>query len=407
MFFAALSWAAEAMATGFGLYEPSAKAHALGGAAYGRAADASANFINPATLTDLTNATVTVGFVTEHPRARMKVDGHTSTKMDPGAFVLPHFHLSVPLPWDFVFGFGMMPEYGLGSEYVDNWGLEWNSLDTTVISATANPNLAYRVTDRWSVGAGLRFLYFDFEQHSRPMAVAGGVNHGVLRSRLKGDNGMQDFGGQVGTSYRLLDNLSLGATYKTRTIVNVSGKSQCHVLDDRTGYAAQVAAAVHGHAKTKLELPQSVGAGLNWDVTDRWHLGAGCAWTQWSTVDELKFHLGSTTKPIKLHWEDSWRVSVAPSWDFAEDWTAMASYIYETDCCNRQESTMLPPTERHLLTWGLAWRPLKGLELALSYGLVLMDGGTTRLPDALGQMHSYSPHRGLSHAAGFSVSYLF
>ena len=60
--------------SGFGLYQPSTISHAMGGALVGKAMDASANFNNPATLTDLTNIQVTVGFVTEHPRGR--VDAH-------------------------------------------------------------------------------------------------------------------------------------------------------------------------------------------------------------------------------------------------------------------------------------------------------------------------------------------
>ena len=110
-----------------------------------------------------------------------------------------------------------MPEYGLGSEYADAWDLNFNSIDTTVMSFTVNPNLAYRITDKWSVGAGLRFLFFDFEQHSIP---ASGVSQ-----RLKGDNDMEDLGWQIGTKYDLLDNLAVGLVYKSKTDVHVSGKS--------------------------------------------------------------------------------------------------------------------------------------------------------------------------------------
>ena len=394
-------------ATGFGLYEPSSASHALGGAVLGRAVDASANFNNPATLTDLTNVTVTAGVLTEHPRARMRVDGGKSTKMDPGCFWLPHVHAAVPLPWDFVFGLGIMPEYGLGTEYSDSWALNWNSLDTTVESFTVNPNLAYKVTDRWSVGAGARFLYFDFEQHSRPMAYYEGYNHGVLRNHLDGDNDMKDVGWQIGSSYRLRDDFAVGALYKSRTLVHVKGISDTSVREAWDPYAAAVAKATDGKARTTLDLPPSVTAGCNWDITDTVHLGGAVGWTEWSTVDTLKFHLAKVEKPIRLHWQDTWRYTIAPSWDFADDWTLLGSYAFETDCCHRQESTMLPPTTRHFLTAGLVWRAWKGLELALDYGIVLMHGGTTHLPDASGNVHSYSPHRGLSHAVGFSVTYRF
>ena len=93
-----------ALGAGFALYEGSSKGTALGGAVMGKAVDASANFYNPATLSDFTNTVVTVGFVTEHPTADTVINGNSGRKMDPGCFILPHFHLAQPLPYGFAFG---------------------------------------------------------------------------------------------------------------------------------------------------------------------------------------------------------------------------------------------------------------------------------------------------------------
>ena len=67
-----------AFAAGFGLYEGSAYGNAMGGAVMGKAHDASANFYNPATLTDLTGTVFTVGMTTEHPSADTYVNGRPS-----------------------------------------------------------------------------------------------------------------------------------------------------------------------------------------------------------------------------------------------------------------------------------------------------------------------------------------
>lgn len=375
---------------GFGLYQASTAGSALGGAVVGRAVDASANFYNPATLTDLTNITVTAGFVTEHPRARMKVDGASSSPMDPGLFWLPHFGVVVPLPADFSFGFICLPEYGLGSAYDDNWELVNSSQETTVMSFTLNPNVAYKITDDWSVAAGLRWIFFDFEQYSQPMP-------GKVYNRLWGDNRAADLGWQIGTKYDVLDNFSVGAVYKSKTLVHVEGKSDLDGLKNSSV-----------PAETVLEMPDSVTVGFNWDITDTWHLGGAATWTQWSTLGTLDFNLGGQHTPCVLEWEDTYRFALAPSWDFAEDWTWMGSYAYETDCTGDQLSTMLPKAERHMLTTGVAWRAWKGLELALSYGLIIMDGhGGSRALDSERHIRTYQAYRGLSHAVGFSITYRF
>ena len=134
-----------------------------------------------------------------------------------------------------------MPEYGLGSEYSDSWDLNFNSINTTVMSFTVNPNLAYKVTDKWSVGAGMRFLYFDFEQYSLPVVTPYGHR---FKNRLKGDNDMKDYGYQVGTKYDLFENFAVGLVYKSMTRVHVKGTSRNHLYSaaDPTTAAALIPA---------------------------------------------------------------------------------------------------------------------------------------------------------------------
>ena len=400
--------------SGFALYEPSSVSHAMGGALVGRAMDGSANFNNPATLSDLTNYEFAVGFVTEHPRTRVKVDGKTAEYMDPGFFVLPSFQLVAPLPWDFTFGLGMTPEWGLGTTYGDNWDCAWNSRKTLVQGYTLAPNLAYRVLDDWSVGAGLRFLYFDFEQTSSPHAALGGTTFGTLDNRLTGDNNFGDMGFQVGTSYKVFDNFAVGLVYRSKTDVHVRGRSRTSVKSYAMDYAPVVNAVdaaarqATGRASADLELPQSIAGGFNWDITDTVHFGAMVSWTQWSCMDTLVFNLPHGDKPIRLNWRDTWRFSLAPAWDFAEDWTAMCSYVFDTDATSyTQESTMLPPGDRHIGTVGLVWRCWAGLELSLSYGMVLSNSRAMTTSDERGNSHHLVFHRGISHAAGFTVTYRF
>ena len=405
-------------AAGFALYQSSSASTALGGALVGKAYDGSANTINPATLTDFTNIMVTVGFVTEHPRARVKInDGtymHKSKPMDPGFFALPHFQLVVPLPWDLVFGLGYTAEYGLGSEYTHDSLMTWSSQKTTIQGHVINPNLAYKVTDKWSIAAGLRLLYFDFDQYSYPMGYAsgyhpllGGYGEGRLKSHLRGNNGFADFGGRFGTSYKLLDNLSVGATYQTKITTHVKGHAYTRESSDPLGRLGS--AIKSGNAHANLSIPQAASVGFNWDITPEWHLGGVASWTDWSSLDTIVFHLPTGDNPVKLNWKDTWRFGVAPSWDFAKDWTAMTSYVYDSNPCpSDQQSTMLPRGDRHILGWGLAWHVTENLELGLNYCLVLMNGKSMHLRNAAdGRTYHMETHHGLSHAGGGSITYRF
>jgi len=407
-----------AFASGFSLYEPSAISMSMGGALVGRAMDASANFNNPATLTDLTNIVVTLGFVTEHPRGQIRgrrngIPFETGdVTMDPGMFTLPHFQLAVPLPYDFAFGLGVEPEFGLGTAFGSNSPLSWNASETTVLSLTVNPNLAYKITDRWSVGAGLRVMYFDFEQYKDGMrfAVAPIGEIGSMNYHLKGDNRCESLGWQIGTKYDVFDNFSVGIVYKSPIDVCVRGDTDARTVSDPYGALAAQTRAMNAPADADLTLPQSVTGGFNWDITRDWHLGMALSWTEWSVFDKLVFNVQPQKQPVQLDWEDTWRYSCGAAWDFHEDWTWMISYVYDMDCTSSsQTSAMLPPAARHIASTGFTWRCWKGLEFTLAYSCIFMHGNSMYLVDKNHNNDRYDLEvcRGFCHGGGFSITYRF
>ena len=416
-----------AWSSGFGLYEPSAKYHALGGAVVGKAVDASANFANPATLTDLTNFEVTVGFVTEHPRGTVDISRNNSDlgeyKMDPGLFWLPHLMLAAPLPYDFTFGLGISAEYGLGTRYPDNWPMKWSCTETTVQGLVINPNLAYKITDKWSVAAGLRWLYFDFEQY-RDMTVpvyyhpltGKPLYYGYNQYRLKGDNGWDGFGWQIGTKYDILDNLSVGLMYKAQIETTIEGQTTATPHDYTSKFDTGLAQGLTGAADADITLPQSVTFGVNYDPYEDWHVGLAFSWTEWSQFDQLIFNIPQgnpfvkEATPTTLNWKDTWRGSLGVAWDFADDWTWMVSYTYDMDSTScDQASAMLPPASRHIVATGFSWYIGCGFEATLSYSCIFMNGFDMYATDSKGGTGRYNleTERGFCHAGGFSITYRF
>lgn len=440
---------------GFGLYEGSARGNALGGGVMGKAVDASANFYNPATLTDVTGTVVTVGMTTEHPKGDIMVDGHKDRKMDPGCFVLPHIYFSQELPYDFTFGFGIAPEYGLGTHYHQSWPLAWDTRATTIEGLAFNPNLAYKVTDDWSVSAGFRLLYFSFEQYSDKMAARDGESYGSVRDHLKGDNGILDWGWQLSTKYNITEKLSAGVMYKSFIDAKVKGfnHTRVHKYDDSAigkqvdkgvraaltqagltpdmpiynqyysaaygkAYRSAVSKAhdqvregaddAEGSASGELRLPQSLSMGLNYDLTDDWHLGVATTWTQWSCLDSLYFNIpGDNDRDIPLKWNDAWRSGIGAAYDLTDEWTLMFSYVYDQDPCSKYHgTTMLPPGDRHIGTIGVGYT-WGAIDFVVSYGLVFMNGMEIPITDDLGNKHRFNTRNGLSHAAAVSMTYHF
>lgn len=448
----AASVAGAAYGSGFALYEGSTAGTALGGGVMGKAVDASANFYNPATLSDFTNTVITVGFLTEHPTMDYTVDGRHGRKMDPGGFMLPHFMVAQPLGYGFTFGFGIAPEYGLGSHYHKSWDLNWDTRSTTIKGISFNPNLSYEITEDWSVAAGFRIMFFSFEQYSEPTAAANGAEYGAMRSHIDADNNFADWGWQIGTRYKILDNLSVGLLYKSYIDTKIRGTQEMSIRrrDYSAAYSqadAMAAAAVApyagtpfydaalaqaqttaratakntvdstlksaakshtGHGGADIRLPQSLTLGLNWDITDTLHFGTAVSWTQWSSLQKIDFDLPGGQETVPLKFDDTIRAGGGFAWDFHENFTAMASYVYDQNACSHyHNSTMLPPGDRHIATFGLAWH-WRNWRVDACYGVVYMAGESTFITNRqTGERHKFDTHDGKSRSAGLSVTYFF
>lgn len=367
----------------------------------GKAVDASANFYNPATLSDFTNTVITVGFVTEHPTADTIVNGKPGRKMDPGCFMLPHFHLAQPLPYGFTFGLGFAPEFGLGTHYNPDWALNWNTYKTTVRGLTLTPNLSYNITEDWSVSAGFRLLYFDFDQYSYQYTGVGAYRG---KFHLKGDNSFSDWGWQVSTRYKITDSVSVGAMYKSYIDSTIKGRATM------SSPVAAVNRAASGTASADIRLPQSVSIGGNWDVTETVHLGTAVTWTEWSSMPAINFNLPVGRRPTRLRWDDVFRIGFGGAWDFHENFSLLGSYVYDMDpCCTKKDSgsTMLPPGDRHIGTVGLAWH-YGPVDVTLSYGLVFMCSESVEYTHPATRRYvKFDTENGLSHAVGLSLTYVF
>jgi long-chain fatty acid transport protein len=401
---------------GFGLYEASARGNAMGGGIVGSTGDASANYYNPANLTECTNISVTVGLSLINPFADAIVDGVQQPKMNAGWFPPPHAYVAVPLMKDLVFGFGTYCEYGLGTKYDDNWMLKGDTTETTIQQFTFNPNLAYKLTDWWSVAFGARMSYLTFENYKTPLDMDLGyghldpmLGHQYLRSHLKGD----DFncGWVIGTQFKLTEDLKLGAVYRSRIRHDVEGDYEANRAGN-FGYGNSVA---EGDAGAKLVLPSSATVGLNYDITKKFRAGAALTWTEWSTIDTIKFDLPNPPgdNHLGLNWQDAWRVGFGFEYDFTDDFCGRIGYNFDMDPSHKNHgTTMLPPGDRHIVGFGIGYKLLDNLRIDLGYNFIIMESTTRMLeahnPSTGGEkMYKFQTDNAYSHIASASITYTF
>ena len=383
--------AGAAFGAGFGLYEASARGNAMGGGIVGSTGDASANYYNPANLTESTNITFTVGISLINPFCDVKVDGHVQQKMDAGWFPPPHAYVAAPITDDLVFGFGSYCEYGLGTKYDNNWMLKHDTTETTIEQFTFNPNLAYKITEDWSVAFGARMSYITFENYKTmtiPVPQLDAVFPG--RVHLEGD----DFncGYMLATQYKVTDDLDIGLVYRSRINHRIEGDFDLNSIPMN----------LSGDASAKLVLPASVTMGANYDFTERFRGGAALTWTEWSTINHIDFRI-PIPRTQELNWHDAWRVGFGFEYDFTDAFCGRIGYTYDWDpSAEAHGTTMLPPGDRHIIGFGIGYKILEDLRIDLGYNFIMMES-ESRMVEGV----KFQCDNSYSHIASASLTYSF
>lgn len=387
-----------AFAAGFGLYESSARGVGMGNGLVGSTKDASANYYNPANLTECTNVQVMVGMSLINPFCDVKVDGKMQSKMNPGWFPPPHAYIAAPVWGDKLFlGFGTYCEYGLGTKYDNNWDLQHDTTETTIEQFTFNPNIAYKITKDWSVAFGARMSYITFENYKNPMVG----NAAMLRTHLKGD----DFncGYVLATQYKVNDDLSLGLVYRSRINHRFRGDF------DASGALAAAGQAKSGDASAKVVLPASITFGANYDFTENFRGGASLTWTEWSTINHIDFNIPSPLTQ-NLNWHDAWRLGFGFEYDFTKNFCGRIGYSYDWDpSAEAHGTTMLPPGDRHIVGFGVGYKFLDNWRIDLGYNFIIMESESRMIEGSLVNrgLRKMQCDNSYSHIVSASVSYSF
>ena len=348
-----------ANAAGFGIYEASARGNALGGALVGSTRDASAVYYNPANMTETTNVSFMVGSSFINPFCDVKVNGNAESKMNSGWFVVPTFYMIVPISEDWRFGLGGYSEYGLGTKYGKYWALQNDTVETTIMQYTLNPNLSYKITDWWSIGGGVKMSYISFNSKSHPGAG--------LSGELDGHD--YAMGYNLATDFKILDNLSFGLVYRSEINHDIKGKYDLQGLLP-PGWPS------HVPASAGLHLPQSITGGINWDVTKKLHLGFVATWTQWNSISDIGFNLGPYSKTEPLNWRNAWRFGWSGEYDVNDEFAVRLGYVHDRDPSARYGTTMLPAGDRHIIGTGFGWYICKNLRWDVGYNFIIMQSST-------------------------------
>lgn len=377
--------ASAAHAAGFMLTEQSAGSLGRAYAGVGvDGTDISGVYYNPATMTLHPGTQIQAGFVAVGlDLAYESNDGSVTENGQYNTQAIPHGYISHQLSDSMWIGLAMTVPFGMGTEYDDNWSLAKRGISAEVLTFDFNPNVAWKVSDKLSLGAGMSIQYASADLKMRNNAMPG---NDLLTMDGEVDADSIAWGFNIGLMWSPLDNLRFGLSYRSRVNHNADGDFTVDNLrlagqsvavgdlglDATTAGLLNAALGIHDATAT-LSTPAWAMATAAWDVNDLLSLYATFRWTDWSSFDTLDINSSALVtsngvKTVENHWQDTYLFSVGADLRFTNWWTFRAGIGYETSPIDdpRFRTAIIPDADRWWFALGSSFQATDNMQIDVS-----------------------------------------
>ncbi|MDX1764373.1 MAG: OmpP1/FadL family transporter [bacterium] len=365
--------------SGFGVFTQGASALGQSNAVVSHHDTPSAIFFNPALITNIPGTQAEWGSTGVLARREFKSDFTGSkTDSDDSLEIPSHFYLTHGVNEELSLGLGLFFPFGLTTHWPDDWDGRYLATESQIITVDINPVIAYNVTPRITVAAGISYLYLDaLLKNNINLTDLTGSAFGPLadgKQKLTGDG--DGWGYNAGLAVKLTDDIVFGASYRSQIHVDIDGDVDFRLPDlSPAAGAALYPLFADSEAKTDLTLPQQLCFGLSYSGIDRLTIEMGARWEDWRSYDELVIKLGDgTISRRETDWRDTWSYNVGARYSMGEGLVLLGGYMYGQDAVpDRSFEPSVPDSDFHLFTVGSELQINKNWSFDMAYGLELHE----------------------------------
>ena len=294
----------------------------------------------------------------------------------PTAWV-PNAHFVMPINEQFGWGASVTSNYGLATEFNDNYIVGEYGGKTDLKTVNLNLSGAYRLNDSWSFGVGFNAVYADakIERYSGEQTAALPKVSQKIAS-LKGDE--WGYGWNAGILYELDKNNRYGLTYRSEVKIDFDGDYKSGIRTQANALPGAGTAFPWG--TTNATVPGSLTLNLPemWElsgynrVAPQWAIHYSMAYTSWSQFQELKAtgSNGQTLFYKEEGFKDSYRIALGTTYYMDKSWTFRTGIAYDdSPVPASKRSISIPDQDRLWLSAGTtyAFNDDASIDVGVSY----------------------------------------
>ena len=272
-----------------------------------------------------------------------------NSSIAPNALV-PAMYLVVPLNEKFALGLGTFSNFGLATEFDDNYAAGQLAGETSITTINFNSSLSYKVNDNFAIATGSNVIYADASLVRNLGETPLGLPAETVAADLAGDD--IAYGWNMGLSYDFNENHRLGFSYRSEVELELDGNYSNGLPPELGGLSGQVMPGA-----MDITLPAIMEfSGLH-QLNEQLAVHYSAMWTGWSSFDELAGYVEGEEAPVftkQENFADSMRYAIGATYQVSSKVTLRTGIAYDqTPTDEDHMSISIPDTNRVWLSAGL------------------------------------------------------
>lgn len=372
--------------------------------------NASAIFYNPALLNKLEGTQFRAGPIFVMPRREFTSDLDGEKHKTKSEIFFPStFYFSHNPNERLAFGLGIFSPFGLGIDWGEKWEGRYLATKSEMQTYNINPSIAIQVTPWLSLGGGVNFLFVNTSLERKVPLFLINPDLPDGNQRFKGDG--DGIGYNLSIALDLPADFAVGISYRSQIKVDIEGDLTFKLPDpDMASLLPDT------KARTAMELPQIVHAGISYSGFERLILEAGLRWEGWSSFRSLRL---KTNQPIidpvsllptkevieEKRWKDTYSFNFGAEYQLNDIVTLRAGYGFGGNPVPDDTfDPAFPDSNTQVFTLGTGIN-YKRFNMDLAYAYLRMD--ERKKDNLVGMGSANGKYKSEVHFLGINLAYTF
>lgn len=366
--------------------------------------DVAGMYYNPATMTLHPGTQIQAGFVGIGLNLDYAGDDGSSANGRFHPQAIPHGYISHQINDTTWIGLAMTVPFGMGTDYDSDWAENQRGIKATILTLDINPNFAWKVSEKFSVGAGMSIQYASADLKIQQNLLKSDIGQSLVKdpnvaaligklpealkkkladastkSEIDADSWAVGF--NFGVMWSPVDTFRVGVSYRSKIEHDAEGdlsnapdanlQEVISALGQMPGMSEKFSGLLGDiDGAATVSAPAWAMASVAWDVNDLLSLYATFRWTDWSSFDKLEIYGGGLKMAtVTNKWKDTYLGSIGADLRLTDWWTLRGGIAYETSPVSNPtyRTAIIPDADRLWLAIGSSFKLTDNLQWDVSF----------------------------------------